>query len=140
MLNGFFIRNISYGSDASPHLARYVTSSVVFVRSEFLGKNVLLVDDSIVRGTTSMELVQMAREAGAVNVSTFPGGHKAHPAFLLQGSRSSGMKQTFEEIAYTTLRTCREQDTKMTTSLTLSRVSHSHERSVMLHSWSFLLS
>lgn len=38
------------------------------LRSEFLGKNVLLVDDSIVRGTTSMELVQMAREAGAVNV------------------------------------------------------------------------
>lgn len=38
------------------------------IRSEFLGKNVLLVDDSIVRGTTSMELVQMAREAGAVNV------------------------------------------------------------------------
>lgn len=37
-------------------------------RSEFLGKNVLLVDDSIVRGTTSMELVQMAREAGALKV------------------------------------------------------------------------
>lgn len=37
-------------------------------RSEFVGKNVLLVDDSIVRGTTSMELVQMAREAGARKV------------------------------------------------------------------------
>ena len=38
------------------------------VQLEFQNKNILLVDDSIVRGTTTKQIVQLAREAGARNV------------------------------------------------------------------------
>jgi len=38
------------------------------IKSEFAGRNVLLVDDSVVRGTTAREIVEMARDAGANKV------------------------------------------------------------------------
>jgi amidophosphoribosyltransferase len=47
---------------------RSVHQKLNAISLEFKGKNVLVVDDSIVRGTTSREIVQMAREAGANKV------------------------------------------------------------------------
>lgn len=48
--------------------SRSVRRKLNAIDLEFRGKNVLLVDDSIVRGTTSAQIIQMAREAGARKV------------------------------------------------------------------------
>ena len=51
------------------HRTKSVRQKLNAMSSEFVGKNVLIVDDSIVRGTTSREIVEMAREAGALSVT-----------------------------------------------------------------------
>ncbi len=47
---------------------RSVRQKLNAIELEFRGKDVMLVDDSIVRGTTSEQIIQMAREAGARRV------------------------------------------------------------------------
>ena len=53
---------------AAPALAVKDANGKAVTLADYKGKNVMLVDDSIVRGTTCKQIIQMAREAGAKNV------------------------------------------------------------------------
>ncbi|OMH78975.1 Amidophosphoribosyltransferase [Zancudomyces culisetae] len=63
---------------------------------EFNNKNVLIVDDSIVRGTTSSEIIQMARDAGAKKVYFA----SAAPAIRFQNVYGIDMPSRKELVAY----------------------------------------
>ena len=66
------------------------------ITMEFEGKNVLLVDDSIVRGTTSKKIIEMAREAGAKKVFFA----SAAPPIRFQNVYGIDMAATTELIAH----------------------------------------
>lgn len=66
------------------------------IELEFRGKNVMLVDDSIVRGTTCKQIIQMAREAGAKNVYFC----SAAPAVRYQNVYGIDMPSIHELIAH----------------------------------------
>lgn len=75
---------------------RSVRHKLNAIELEFEGKNVLLVDDSIVRGTTSEQIIQMAREAGARKVYFA----SAAPAVRYQNVYGIDMPATQELIAH----------------------------------------
>ncbi|MGI9294924.1 MAG: amidophosphoribosyltransferase, partial [Pseudomonadales bacterium] len=66
------------------------------IELEFKGKNVLLVDDSIVRGTTSKQIIELAREAGAKKVYFA----SAAPAVVYPNVYGIDMPSAQELIAY----------------------------------------
>lgn len=70
------------------------------MRTEFEGKNVLLVDDSIVRGTTSREIVSMAQEAGARKVYFASCAPRITYVSLWSGPGTADMRQACAYIRY----------------------------------------
>jgi amidophosphoribosyltransferase len=67
--NRYIARTFIMSDQSNQHnRTKMVKMKLNTIDSEFLNKNVLIVDDSIVRGTTSKELVRLAKQAGAKNV------------------------------------------------------------------------
>jgi amidophosphoribosyltransferase len=64
----FIMSNQTANSKDNNVRSKMVKMKLSTIKSEFKGKNVLIVDDSIVRGTTSKELVKLAKEAGAKRI------------------------------------------------------------------------
>lgn len=73
-----------------------VRQKLSIIEQEFKGKNVLLIDDSIVRGTTCQEIIQMAREAGANEVYFA----SAAPPIRYQNIYGIDMPSRFELVAH----------------------------------------
>lgn len=100
--NGYVMRTFIMSGQAQRH--KSVWRKLTAVREVFMGCNVLLVDDSIVRGTTSRDIIEMVREAGAQHItfaSASPPIRSSHIYGIDLGRRSDLMAycRTDEEIA-----------------------------------------
>lgn len=86
---------------------------------EFVDKSVLLVDDSIVRGTTSKEIIQMAKDVGAKRIIVASCAPPIRLVFLLLAERRSN--HTVPAIQMCTVLTCLRGSSWWLTTATLNQ-------------------